>query len=75
MTVPVASPTADITVNEDAPDSVIDIPSSILVTLIFPTPNTLSYTVTHTNASLTVTLLSATLTIDLSKIKREHGGY
>ena len=61
----VASPTADITVNEDAPDSVITISSIFSDPDLLPTPNTLSYTVTHTNASLaTVTLNSATLTID-----------
>ena len=61
----VASPSADITVNEDAPDNVIDVSTIFNDSDTLPTPNTLSYTVTHTNASLaTVTLNSATLTID-----------
>ena len=61
----VASPTADITVNEDAPDSVIDVATIFSDPDLLPSPDTLSYTVTHTNASLaTVTLNSATLTID-----------
>ena len=61
----VASPTADISVNEDAPSSIIDISNVFNDSDLLPTPNTLSYTVTHTNASLaTVTLNNATLTID-----------
>ena len=61
----VATPTADITVNEDAPDSVIDVATIFTDSDTLPSPNSLSYTVTHTNASLaTVTLNAATLTID-----------
>ena len=61
----VATPTADITVNEDAPDNIIDVASIFSDPDLLPSPDTLSYTVTHTNASLaTVTLNSATLTID-----------
>ena len=60
-----ATPTADITVNEDAPDSVIDVATIFTDSDTLPSPNSLSYTVTHTNASLaTVTLNAATLTID-----------
>ena len=62
----VSSPTADITVNEDAPDSVIDVASIFTDSDTLPAPNNLNATtVTHTNASLaTLTLNTATLTID-----------
>ena len=61
----VVAPAGDINVNEDAPDDVIDVSTIFSDSDTLPSPNTLSYTVTHTNASLaTVTLNLATLTID-----------
>ena len=61
----VIAPITDITVNEDAASSVIDVAAVFSDEDLLPSPDTLSYTVTHTNASLaTVTLNNATLTID-----------
>ncbi len=60
-----ATPTLDITVDEDDPDTVLNFNTVFTDADILPMPNTLSYTVTHTNASLaTLTFNTATLTID-----------
>ena len=61
----VASPTANITLNENAPDTIIDVSTIFSDADTLPMPNSLSYSVTNTNASLaTVTLNVSTLTID-----------
>ena len=61
----VVSAQPDISVNEDAPDSVLDLNTVFEDVDIRPTLNNLTYTVTHTGAGIaTVTLNSATLTID-----------
>ena len=60
----VVSPTADISAAEDDPDIVMNVANIFDDVDINPMPNTLSYSVTHTNASLaTITLNAATLTI------------
>lgn len=60
-----ATPTLDLTVDEDDPDTVINLNNVFNDVDVLPMPNNLTYTVTHTNASLaTVTLNTATLTID-----------
>ena len=60
-----STPTLDITVDEDDPDTVLNLNNVFSDVDVLPMPNTLSYTVTHTNASLaTLTLNTATLTID-----------
>jgi len=60
-----STPTLDITVNEDDPDTVLNFNNVFSDVDVLPMPNTLSYTVTHTNASLaTLTINTATLTID-----------
>ena len=59
------TPTLDITVNEDDPSTVINFDNVFSDVDILPMPNTLSYTVTHTNSSLaTLTFNTASLTID-----------
>ncbi|MCH1417324.1 MAG: Ig-like domain-containing protein, partial [Flavobacteriaceae bacterium] len=59
------TPTLDITVDEDNPDTVLNFNNVFSDIDVLPTPNSLSYTITHTNASLaTLTLNTATLTID-----------
>ena len=59
------TPTLDITVDEDDPDTVINFNNVFSDVDLLPMPNSLSFTVTHTNASLaTLTLNTATLTID-----------
>ena len=59
------TPTLDITVDEDDPDTVLNFNNVFSDVDVLPMPNSLSYTVTHTNASLaTLTLNTATLTID-----------
>ena len=60
-----ATPTLDITVDEDDPDTVLNFNEVFTDADLLPMPNNLSYTVTHTNASLaTLTFNTATLTID-----------
>ena len=60
-----ATPTLDITVDEDDLDTVLNFNTVFTDADILPVPNMLSYTVTHTNASLaTLTFNNATLTID-----------
>jgi VCBS repeat-containing protein len=60
-----ATPTLDITVDEDDPNTVLNFNTVFTDADILPVPNMLSYTVTHTNASLaTLTFNTATLTID-----------
>ncbi|MDG1054686.1 MAG: Ig-like domain-containing protein [Flavobacteriaceae bacterium] len=60
-----ATPTLDITVDEDDLDTVLNFNTVFTDADILPMPNMLSYTVTHTNASLaTLTFNTATLTID-----------
>ena len=60
-----ATPTLDITIDEDDPNTVLNFNNVFTDADIFPMPNMLSYTVTHTNASLaTLTFNTATLTID-----------
>ena len=60
-----ATPTLDITVDEDDPNTVLNFNTVFTDADILPMPNMLSYTVTHTNASLaTLTFNTATLTID-----------
>lgn len=60
-----ATPTLDITVDEDDPDTALNFNTVFTDADLLPMPNTLSYTVTHTNASLaTLTFNTATLTID-----------
>ena len=60
-----ATPTLDITVDEDDLDTVLNFNTVFTDADILPVPNMLSYTVTHTNASLaTLTFNTATLTID-----------
>jgi VCBS repeat-containing protein len=60
-----STPTVDITVDEDDPDTVLNFNNVFSDIDVLPTPNNLSYTITHTNASLaTLTLNSAILTID-----------
>ena len=60
-----ATPTLDITVDEDDPDTVLNFNNVFSDIDVLPTPNSLSYTITHTNASLaTLTLNTATLTVD-----------
>ena len=61
----VVSSQADINVNEDAADSVFNLNNIFGDIDIRPSPNNLTFTVTHTGAGIaTVTLNSATLTID-----------
>ncbi len=61
----VVSPTADISATEDDPDVVMDVSPIFDDVDINPMPNSLSYTVTHSNSSLaSITLSNATLTID-----------
>jgi VCBS repeat-containing protein len=60
-----STPTVDITVDEDNPDTVLNFNNVFSDIDVLPTPNNLSYTITHTNALLaTLTLNSTTLTID-----------
>ena len=60
-----ATPTLDITVDEDDLDTVLNFNTVFTDADILPVPNMLSYTVTHTNASLArLTFNNATLTID-----------
>ena len=60
-----STPTLDITVDEDAPNTVLNFNNVFSDVDVLPMPNSLSYTITHTNASLaTLTLNTATLTID-----------
>ena len=60
-----ATPTLDITVDEDDPDTVLNFNNVFSDADVLPMPNNLSYTVTHTNATLaTLTFNTATLTID-----------
>ncbi len=60
-----ATPTLDITVDEDDPDTVLNFDNVFIDEDILPAPNNVTYTVTHTNASLaTLPLNTATLTID-----------
>ena len=61
----VVSAQSDINVNEDAPNSVFNLRSVFGDADVRPTVNNLTFTVTHTGAGIaTVTLSSATLTID-----------
>ena len=60
-----STPTLDITVDEDDPNTVFNFNNVFSDVDVLPMPNSLSYTITHTNASLaTLTLNTATLTID-----------
>ncbi len=59
------TPTLDITLDEDAPDTVLNFDNVFSDPDLLPMPNNLTYTVTHTNASLaSLTFNTATLTID-----------
>ena len=61
----IVSAQSDINVNEDAPNSVFNLKSIFGDVDVRPTVNNLTFTVTHTGAGIaTVTLSSATLTID-----------
>ena len=61
----VVSAQPDISVNEDAPNSVLNLNTVFEDVDIRPTKNNLTFTVTHTGVGIaTVTLNSATLTID-----------
>lgn len=61
----VTNPVGSITVDEDSPDTVLDIDPNFSDVDILPSPNSLSYTVSHTNTSLaTITLNTSTLTIE-----------
>ena len=60
-----ATPTLDITVDEDDPDTILNFNNVFTDVDLLPMPNSLSYTVTYTNASLaTLTFNTASLTID-----------
>ena len=60
-----STPTLDITVDEDDPNTALNFNNVFSDVDVLPMPNSLSYTITHTNASLaTLTLNTATLTID-----------
>ena len=60
-----STPTLDIIVDEDEPDTLINFNDVISDADLLPIPNSLSYTVTHTNTSLaTLTFNTSTLTID-----------
>ena len=60
-----STPTLDIIVDEDEPDTLINFNDVISDADLLPIPNSLSYTVTHTNKSLaTLTFNTSTLTID-----------
>ena len=60
-----STPTLDIIVDEDDPDTIINFNDVFSDADLLPTPNSLSFIVTHTNASLaTLTLNTSTLTID-----------
>ena len=60
-----STPTLDIIVDEDDPDTLINFNDVFSDADLLPMPNSLSYIVTHTNASLaTLTLDTSTLTID-----------
>ncbi|MFL2611196.1 MAG: Ig-like domain-containing protein [Flavobacteriaceae bacterium] len=70
----VISAQPDINVNEDATNSVSNLNSIFGDVDIRPTPNNLTYTVTHTGSGIaTVTLNSATLTIDY--IENQTGSF
>ena len=60
-----STPTLDIIIDEDDPDTLINFKDVFSDADLLPMPNSLSYIVTHTNASLaTLTLDTSTLTID-----------
>ncbi len=60
-----STPTLDIIVDEDDPDTIINFNDVFFDADLLPMQNSLSFIVTHTNASLaTLTLNTSTLTID-----------